>query len=488
MAQNHLALPVSITITQELYEKLFDYLFPGDDDEHGAVIVAGICESSRGTRLLVREVHWAEEGKDYVEGKSSYRELTAAFVTRNALHCADERLCYLAVHCHPGSGKVSFSDIDLKSQQRGYPALLDITDGGPVGALVFSQDAVAGRIWTQGGVHTLSHMTIVGSSIKRLSPSPDKNVSLQAPLQYHRQTLLFGNLGQEILRGLKVGIIGLGGSGSLINEWIARLGVGYIVAVDPERLDPTNLPRVVGATRRDAVAYPIRALHPRLSVFFDRFCKYKVAIARRVALQANPNVVYEAIAGNVIDDQVAEQLKDVDFLFLASDTMQSRVVFNALVYQYLIPGAEVGAKVTSDPQSGSLANIHVVSRPVFPAPGHGCLHCRGLISPDKLAEENMTEREWHAQKYTDDEQVNAPSVIALNALACAPVVNDFMMMFTGLYAPDIPVREIVYYPLERQWYPQEQLYKDNCRDCATATKSRFGRGDRMRLPCRITAS
>jgi hypothetical protein len=46
---------------------------------------------------------------------------------------------------------VGFSRVDLASHKRGYPALLDITNGEPVGALVFAQNAVAGSVWTRDG-------------------------------------------------------------------------------------------------------------------------------------------------------------------------------------------------------------------------------------------------------------------------------------------------------------------------------------------------
>ena len=115
-------------------ERLIGHLFPGDADEHGAVIAAGIAESSRGVRLLARDVALARDGIDYVPGKRGYRMLTADFVTDNILRCARDRLVYLAVHCHGGRDTVGFSPDDFASHERGYPALLDLVDGLPVGA------------------------------------------------------------------------------------------------------------------------------------------------------------------------------------------------------------------------------------------------------------------------------------------------------------------------------------------------------------------
>jgi tRNA A37 threonylcarbamoyladenosine dehydratase len=57
---------------------------------------------------------------------------------------------------------------------------------------------------------------------------------------------VFGDRGQALLAAQKVGVIGAGGAGSLVVEYLARLGVGHLVVVDPERIETTNLPRVVG--------------------------------------------------------------------------------------------------------------------------------------------------------------------------------------------------------------------------------------------------
>ncbi|MFP3415922.1 ThiF family adenylyltransferase, partial [Bacillus sp. SIMBA_074] len=70
---------------------------------------------------------------------------------------------------------------------------------------------------------------------------------------YDRQARIFGDRGQAILASSKVAVVGLGGIGSLIGEYLARLGVGELLYIDPDRLDPTNLPRVVGARRSDVV-------------------------------------------------------------------------------------------------------------------------------------------------------------------------------------------------------------------------------------------
>ncbi len=55
--------PFTITIAEPLFQRLYTHLFPGDGDEHGAVIAAGVAETSRGTRLLARDVFLAQDAR-----------------------------------------------------------------------------------------------------------------------------------------------------------------------------------------------------------------------------------------------------------------------------------------------------------------------------------------------------------------------------------------------------------------------------------------
>ncbi len=481
--------PVSLRIDAPLFRRLIDHLFPGDGDEHGAIIAAGMTASERGTRLLARDVFLARDGHDYVPGERGYRALTPRFVAERSDYCAAQNLCYLAVHNH-GRGEddeVAFSDDDLASHERGYLALLDICNGGPVGAVVIAPNGVAGDIWTLRGRFTLANLTVVGPRVELLRPRPPGWRPAADPV-FDRHVRLFGDAGQHILGGLKVGIIGLGGGGSLVNEWLARLGVGHIVAVDFDKVAPSNLPRIVGATRRDAAAS--LTTHPNrwLQRLGQWLAQYKVDVARRVARQANPAIRYDAIIGNLLDEATARRLRDADFLVLASDSIQSRLVFNALVQQYLIPGVQIGAKVTAGSEEGTIEEVFASTRPVLPGVGQGCLHCHHVIPPSRLQEEALPEGERRAQRYVDSDEVPEPSVITLNVLSAAQAVNDLMMMFTGLLRDGVALCHQVNFVADRTLTTIEPAVDETCLDCGAGVASRRGRGDGKRLPCRMMAS
>lgn len=470
----------SLRIPADLMDKLEAHLFPGDGDEHGAVIGAAVVTTGRGTRFLARRLILAQDGTDYIPGQRGYRMLTPSFVRDCALACAEEGLAYLAIHCHGGADQVCFSGADLASHERGYPALLDIIDGPPVGGLVFARNAVAGDIWLSDRSRVLLHdAEVVGRPIRRLFPAPVPRPS-STDERYDRQARVFGDRGQDLLARQKVGIIGAGGAGSLVIEYLARLGVGELIVIDPDRIEPSNLPRVVGSRWKDLRPFLTHPRMPdRIKTFGTKRRTLKVDIAKRVALQAQPSVRYVGIPNDVTEEAVAAQLVDCDYLVLAADTMQARLLFNALVHQYLIPGVQLGAKAQINPTTGEIIDIFSVVRPVIP--GEGCLWCNSLISPAKLQEEATAPDQLRRQRYIEEDDLPAPSVITLNAVSAAHAVNDYLMGMLGLLESK-DLRWVKIFPREGEVAIEVPRRDPDCPECSS--RGRRGAGHLRPLPIR----
>ncbi|MDD1522887.1 ThiF family adenylyltransferase [Bradyrhizobium sp. WBAH42] len=475
MASNPSIGPWRLTLAEGMYQALTRHLFPGDHDEHGAIILAGICESDRGLRLVARELHLAVDGVDYVPGKYGYRMLKAQFIQSRILRARDLKLAYLAIHNHRGTTSVDFSPADMASHERGYPALLDIARGMPVGALVFADEAVAGDLWFPGLSRApLASAAVIGSKRLELFPQPPA-LAMHMP-DYDRQSRLFGDRGQAILGRTRVGIIGLGGAGSVLAELLGRLGVGEFVLADPDKAETTNLPRLIAALRTDAS--PPSWLPAWIR---EKLRKYKVDMASRNIKRANPNAKVHALPRDFLDADVAARFTDCDYLFLAADTMGARLLFNAVVNQYGIPGVQVGAKIPVS-AAGEVGDVFCVARSV--RPGHGCLWCNGLINPARLQDEAVPDALKKGYAYLDDPGVTAPSVVTMNAIACAHAADDFLFHMTGLKNDDA----------ETAWFrwnsrknrasydvPRQDL---ECLECSGIDQSRLGRGDHFPLPVR----
>lgn len=452
----------TLTIPEGIADALWRHLF-GDGDAHGAVILAGRADHPDGPRLIARELLTATVGVDYVEGVHGYRRLAPAFVRAGIIRARDEGLVYLAVHNHGGIGSVRFSNDDESSQRRGYPALLDITRGQPVGAVVIARYAVAGNLWLNATTTIPLRAThLIGAHIRRLYPAPPARDPVASI--FDRQTRIFGDAGQALLTRAQVGVLGAGGAGMLIVEYLARLGVGALIVIDPDRVAETNLPRLP-AGRRSDIGIP------------------KIELAERIAREANQEIEFRGLALDVTDPIAAAALSGADFLFCAADSMRARLLFNALVQQFGIPGIQLGAKVQSDAATGALLDVRSVMRWV--GPRTGCLWCNGLISRAGLADEQLTAAQRAAQCYVDDGDIVAPAVITLNAVAASLAANEFLLRYTGAATAGFGGYATVDHRRARLVI-DEPRSDDDCPECGTSPASRFGRGHAVGLPVRAT--
>lgn len=444
-----------IVVTAELHRQIMEHLFPGDGDEHGAILRAGIMSKGSSLRLLVQHVQPAEFGTDYVAGRYGYRALTPTFIHREILRCRDSGLAYLAVHNHGSDRKVEFSRVDLESHERGYPALLDIGRGVPVGALVYGRRSVAADVWLRDGSRrTLGSYCVIGQKVTRLYSHPRRE--FDSDTEHDRQVRMFGAAGQHVLAESKVAVVGLGGVGSLVAEYLARLGVGNLVLIDPDEIESSNLSRVVGATRVDVEARQL-----------------KTQIAVRHAREMATDVMLEPISKDVARESVAQVLRDCDFIFLAADSMRARLVVNALAHQYLIPVIQMGAKIRRG-DGGSLEDAMCAVRHI--RPGTGCLWCNGLIDPTQLAIEAKSDDERKEQAYGVQEP--NPSVITLNAVAAAHAVNDFLFDFLGLGASDSEATYQHFHFCRGKAQRVNPRRDAECRECV----HRLAMGDALGLP------
>jgi hypothetical protein len=481
MAGEPLMARWTLTLTESLYEHLHAHLFPGDGDEHAAIVLAGVQQLGDGTvRLLARDLVLAKDGADYVPGWHGYRMLRAEFLQPYALQARDEHLAYLAIHNHGGDTSVSFSQDDVASQRRGYPALLALTRQ-PVGALVFGQRAVAGNLYrARDRGEELTSCTVIGRNRLELVPVANR-VRRDDPTRA-RQALLLGNEGLALMASVRVGVIGAGGVGSIVVELLARLGVGTIVVADPQRVVLSNLSRLIAARRLDAVWFLTDPARPAwVRAIGARLSRMKVRMARRNARRANPSGTVVPIVGDIVDPDVARCFTGCDYLFLAADSMQARFVFNALVHQYLIPGVQMGSKAPVDPATGALGDVFSVCRPV--TPDRGCLWCNDLIPGWRLQEESENPEQRRAQRYVEDD-VAAPSVITLNAVTAAHAVNDFLFHVTGLTYGDASTEYRRFIARARDVRFDEPRSHDACLHCGTHPSSCRARGDGIALPTR----
>jgi molybdopterin/thiamine biosynthesis adenylyltransferase len=471
-----MSAPWTLAIDDQLYARLMRHLFPGDEDEHGAVIAAGVVRTSRGTRLLARDLFEAIDGTDFVPGRRGYRMLTATFVRDKVWYCRDEGLVYLAVHNHGGTNSVGFSESDNRSHERGYPALLDIS-GQPVGALVLAENALAGDIWTPDrSRRPISEALVIGANVRRLYPSPLPPPP-KADASYDRQVRWLGDRGQDVLSRTKVVVVGAGGVGLPLITMLGRLGVGHIVVIDPDRLEPENLPRMPEARRLDAMM-PLRLL-PGTKRLADRLSTKKVRLARRAVRRANPKARFVGIAQDVKEPAAAREMIDADYIFLAADSHFARMIVNVVSHQYLVPAVQIGTRIEVDQATGLVGDIRSHVRQILPT--SGCLRCNELIDDTKVQEESIGSAERERNRYIDE--IPAPSVITFNTMTAAHAVTDFLLALGELVQDQAQPGYLWSRPRKRSYEMVEPAEPHpTCPHCGTAKSSRRARGDSVELP------
>ena len=131
------------------------------------------------------------------------------------------------------------------------------------------------------------------------------------PERYSRQQSIVGEGGQELLAKKKVLILGCGGLGGNLIENMLRVGVGGIVALDPDRFEESNLNRqllsaepLLGAAKAEAAAARAKAVNPAVA-----FCALPEAFSAENgdALAAGCDLVLDGL-DNIPDRLVLEDV------------------------------------------------------------------------------------------------------------------------------------------------------------------------------------
>ena len=164
---------------------------------------------------------------------------------------------------------------------------------------------------------------------------------------YSRQQLLkeIGAAGQATLERSRVLIVGLGGLGSPVVQYLAGAGVGTLELVDADGLDASNLHR-----------QPIYALAD--------VGRPKIELAREAALKINPEVTIETHAERFTGANALDLLRRCDVAVDCSDNFRTKFLINDAAVLAAKP-----AVFASVYQYEGQLQIYK------PEPSHACLRC-----------------------------------------------------------------------------------------------------------------
>lgn len=335
----------------------------------------------------------------YLERSPVRACLSPKFVASVVKDARAEGLSVTFVHTHPFELN-EFSPVDDAGEVDLKKFLERRIPGVAHAALVLTPSASLARLL--GTTTSLSVMEVGGEIALSGSGAEISKV-------YDRQIRAFGAAGQQRLASLKVAIVGLGGTGSLVAQQLAHLGVRRFLLIDPDHLEETNLNRVVGATSA-------------------KVGTAKVEVAKAMILQINPAATVEAHEQNVLGTPTAHLVPSADVAFCCTDSHGTRSVLNQIAYQYLVPTIDVG--VVIDAPEGWIQRI--AGRVQMLSPGLGCLVCNEILDPEKVRRDMLSEDERRRDPYIVGGVERQPAVVSLNSTVSSLGVTMLLNAAVGV--------------------------------------------------------
>lgn len=144
--------------------------------------------------------------------------------------------------------------------------------------------------------------------------------------------------GQETLLASHVAVVGAGGLGSPLIQYLAAAGIGTLSVIDDDAVDETNLQRQV--------------IHDMTQIG-----KPKVSSATEFIRRLNPDVKVIQRAERLNDENVHTLLGQADLVVIGTDNFASRYLVNRYCFQNkrpMVSGAAIGT-------SGQVTSFNFVS-------------------------------------------------------------------------------------------------------------------------------
>jgi molybdopterin-synthase adenylyltransferase len=399
-------------------------------------------------RLLVVETHPAPEGSRYGEA-GTIGGMPLAFLTPLVKQAQEEGLAMVLArtqHC----ASPSFTAQPETDERELATFLREQVPGRNHAALMISPGGCQAR--HLGGGESMDVIE-VGPWIRRVSV-PGTNDSNGRT--WDRQVLAFGAEGQAHLRAVRAVIVGCGGTGSVVAQQLAHLGVGDITLVDPDVVEESNLNRVVGASIRD-------------------IGQSKVSVVAKMVREIGLATSVRTLQADVREKEVASSLTEADAIICCTDTHASRAIINQIAYQYMIPAFDVGVAIGA--LEGQISNV--TARVQMLAPGLACLVCGNVLDYAEIRRELQTDELLALDRYVVGHNIAQPAVISINSTASSLLVTMFLAAFTG--AP-LRARLQFYDAILGRVRVAAQLPAPTCVVCSGA--GALGKGDRWPLPAR----
>ncbi len=390
-----------LRVPQPLWDAVMADLLSTAELERAAVGFAGIRRSGAARQLLLRD--WMPvPASEYLVQLGYHLEVSPVFWARAAKRCRADGEAMVIMHSHPRDPeRPRFSPSDDSGERDLIPKVRARAEV-PVAAVVISPGGVTGRLTEDGAVRGMD-VRAAGTFGR-----PDATASHDLDAAFDRQVRALGKDGQALLRGLRVGVVGMGGLGSHVVQQLVHIGVGQVTVIDPDHVAVTNLSRLVSASRWD--------------VWLRR---RKTHLARRMTRRLGGKTRITEISEPLATPAAADRILDCDLVFGCTDNQLSRTVLNAIAFQCYLPVLDLGVELQAASMGGRVAWL---------APGGACLWCMGVLDPESVRAEQLPpalRRDEEARGYIRGIDEPAPAVVSINGVIASLGVTEMLARLTG---------------------------------------------------------
>lgn len=324
------------------------------------------------------------------------------------------------------------------------------------GALVLGRTGFDGRVYSGASIKKIDAVVEAGEHVGRTERMGQTSVQREI---YDRNVRAFGSAGQQTLRSLKAAVVGLGGTGSLVAQQLAHLGIGSVLLIDHDQLETSNLNRVAGANSSDVG-------------------RLKVDVARDHIRRIGGGATKVSTLGeDVVTSRTGSKLLNCDVVFGCTDSHGSRAVINQLAYQHFLPAIDMGVRI--DASDGVIQAM--AGRVQMLCPGLPCLQCGSVLNSEAVRRELLSPEARRLDPYIVGEPEPQPAVISLNGTVASLAVTMFLSAFVGV---PIHGRHLVYRVGKNEVRPVGGQSNPNCVVCSAVAGS-FGQGSKWPMIWRV---
>lgn len=401
---------VAIRMTGKQHETLLDHLYPGDEKEAVALLLAGRQNAGDRLCLSVRDVIVIPHDECLDRSQDEVRWPTTRLLNRLP-DASRNGFAVIKIHSHP-NGFASFSLRDDEADSELFHSIFGWMDSdAPHASLVMLPGGrIFGRAaWPRDRFQDLRLISIAGDDLKFWFADKEERVTSEA---MRRNEQAFGKGTVRALQQLRVGVVGCSGTGSPVVEQLARLGVGELILVDPDFVEAKNLNRILNSTAEDA-----------------EYRRPKVEVLARAIGAMGLGTRVTALQDHLNRPRVVRALAACDLLFGCMDSLDGRQLLNRLSVFYSIPYFDVGVRLVAD-ENGGVSNI--CGSVHYLQPDGSSLMSRGVVTEKQLRAEALRRNDPGQFRRLNDEGYIAgvaedrPAVLPVNMLFASLAVNEFL--------------------------------------------------------------